>query len=252
MSKTYTLFDIPTNTNPPKCWSPNTWKARGVLNYKGVPYETEWVEYPDIRVRLAAMGLPSKGGLMPYTLPMLRVTTTSADGSEPEVKYLTDSADIAKYINDEHPEPFMDFDSDINTEAVDFLTNTLRDPYCGVVLCEIPDILPERSAAYVHETRPIWMGMPIADFKKKKIAEGAWENLETGIEKLRELLRRNGGPFLLGEKLSFGDVAIIGYMVWAREASPEAWAKIKEVGGKEVEDIMKAAEEKKITTRATH
>ncbi|KAF3902471.1 hypothetical protein ABW21_db0202492 [Orbilia brochopaga] len=252
MSTMYTFFDIPTNTNPPKSWSPNVWKARGVLNYKGVPYETEWVEYPDIRVRLAAMGLPSKGGLMPYTLPMLRVTKTPADGSEPEIKYLTDSVDIAKYINDEHSEPAMDFDNDINAEAIDLLTNTLRDPYCGVVLCDIVNILPERSAAYVHETRPVWMGMPIADFKKKKIEEGAWENLEAGIGKLRELLGRNGGPFLLGEKPSFGDVAIVGYMIWARESAAAAWDKIKEVGGKEVEDLMRAADGKNITTRATY
>ncbi|KAJ6261099.1 hypothetical protein Dda_3764 [Drechslerella dactyloides] len=252
MSTKYTLFDIPTKSNPPMSWSPNVWKARGVLNYKNVPYETEWIEYPDIRVRLAAMGLPSKGGLMPYTLPMLRATITPADGSEPQIKYLTDSADIAKYINDQHPEPAVDFDHEINEEALELLVNTLRDPYCGVVLCEIPNVLSERSAAYVHETRPIWMGMPIADFKKKKIEEGAWANLETGIGKLRELLRRNEGPFLLGEKPSFGDIAIIGYMIWARESGPEAWAKIKEVGGKEVKDLMEAAEEKKITTRATY
>ncbi|EPS44212.1 hypothetical protein H072_1761 [Dactylellina haptotyla CBS 200.50] len=253
MPKTeYTLFDLPTNSTPPICWSPNTWKARGVLNYKGVPYETEWVEYPDIRVRLAAFGIPSKGGLMPYTLPMMRVTITPDDGGEPEIKYLTDSNDIAEYVNEKHPEPFMDFENAINDDSVKFLNNNLTDPFCGTVLCDVPAILPPRSAEYVLETRPKWMGMPVPDFKKKKIEEGAWENLEKGMGKLREYLTKNGGPFILGETVSFADVRIAGYMLWAKEGSEECWTKVKAWGGEEVENFMKAVAEKGITTRATY
>lgn len=41
------LYDLPSKGDC-KCWSPNTWKVRLPLNFKGIPYTTEWVEYPDI------------------------------------------------------------------------------------------------------------------------------------------------------------------------------------------------------------
>ncbi|KAF3922088.1 hypothetical protein ABW20_dc0109175 [Dactylellina cionopaga] len=253
MTTKYTLFDIPTKSDPPVCWSPNTWKARGVLNYKGVPYETEWVEYPDIRVRLAAMGLPATGVLIPYTLPMLQVTITPADGSDSQIKYLTDSIDIAKYINDNHPEPFMDFDHEINEESVKVLNENLMDAFHGLVLCDVPNALPERSAEYFHETRPKWMMMSIAEYKQKKLDEGAWKKLEVGMGKLRKFLAKNGGPFLLGETPSFGDVRVVGFILWAKEGSaPATYEKIKEWGGEELDKFMKAAEAKGITIRATY
>ncbi|KAK6503300.1 hypothetical protein TWF481_008327 [Arthrobotrys musiformis] len=249
----YTFFDIPTNTTPPRSWSPNVWNARGVLNYKGVPYETEWVEYPDIRVRLAEMGIASKGGLMPYTLPMMRVTTTQNDGSEPQVKYLTDSADIAKYLNDVHPTPPIDFDSVITDEAVKFFNANLMDSFVGLVLCDVDLVLPERSAAYFHETRPKWMKMPVKEFKQKKVNEGAWEKMENGMRALAEFLDRNGGPFVQGEKVSYADFRLLGYLMWAREAGPpDVWEKIEGWGGEVVKRFMRAFEDKGVLARLTY
>ncbi|THU78683.1 hypothetical protein K435DRAFT_786154 [Dendrothele bispora CBS 962.96] len=43
--KTLVFFDIPSKIG---AWSPNTWKTRYSLNYKGIPYKTVWVESPDI------------------------------------------------------------------------------------------------------------------------------------------------------------------------------------------------------------
>ncbi|PSN72789.1 hypothetical protein BS50DRAFT_568392 [Corynespora cassiicola Philippines] len=41
------LYDIPSK-EPKTCWSLNPWKPRLILNYKGIDYKTEWVEYPDL------------------------------------------------------------------------------------------------------------------------------------------------------------------------------------------------------------
>ncbi|KAK6536775.1 hypothetical protein TWF281_000990 [Arthrobotrys megalospora] len=253
MTTQYTLFDIPTNSTPPRSWSPNVWNARGVLNYKKVTYETEWVEYPDIRVRLAELGIPSKGGLMPYTLPMMRVTITPTDGSEPQIKYLTDSADIAKYLNDNHPEPPIDFDSPITGEAVKVFNENLMDAFVGLVLCDVDLSLPERSAAYFHETRPKWMMMPIKEFKQKKLNEGAWEKMEKGMKVLADFIGKNGGPFVQGEKVSYGDIRLLGYLMWAREAGPrDVWEKIEGWGGEVLQRFMKAFEENGALSRITY
>ncbi|KAK6520903.1 hypothetical protein TWF506_001145 [Arthrobotrys conoides] len=246
----YTLFDIPTNSDPPRSWSPNVWNARGVLNYKGAPYSTEWVEYPDIRVRLGAMGIPSKGGLMPYTLPMMRVTRDRGDGVEPQVLYLTDSLDIAKYLNDVHPHPPIDFDSTITDEAVKIFNANLADAFVGLVLCDVPLVLSERSAAYFHETRPQWMMMPIKDFKQKKIDEGAWEKMENGMKVWAEFIGKNGGPFIQGDKISYADFKMLGYLLWAREGGPrEVWEKIEGWGGEVLKRFVKAFEENGVLRR---
>ena len=50
MSQEYVLFDLPGKDG--RAWSPNTWKVRSVLNYKKVPYQTEWIEFPDIVPKL--------------------------------------------------------------------------------------------------------------------------------------------------------------------------------------------------------
>ncbi|KAF3937028.1 hypothetical protein ABW19_dt0210018 [Dactylella cylindrospora] len=254
-STTYTLFDIPTKSDPPRSWSPNCWRARAVLNYKGVPYETEWIEYPDIRVRLAEMGLPSKGGLFPYTLPMLRVTITPPDGSDPQIKYLTDSLDIVKYINDNHPSPPFDFNtSPISDETDKFLQENFLNAFCGLVLPEVANILPPRSCEYFLQTRPVWMKMSVAEFQKMKIEQGAWKELEEGMKKLKEFLGRNGGPLLLGEEeVTFGDVRVLSYMIWAREGSTEeVYGKILEWGGEPLERFMKAMDEKGTMSRITY
>lgn len=35
------------------CFSPTVWKIRLMLNYKQIPYRTEWLEFPDIKGTLA-------------------------------------------------------------------------------------------------------------------------------------------------------------------------------------------------------
>ncbi|KAF9266028.1 hypothetical protein L218DRAFT_956986, partial [Marasmius fiardii PR-910] len=41
------LFDIPSKL-PQKAFSSFVWRTRYVLNYKGLPYKTTWVETPDL------------------------------------------------------------------------------------------------------------------------------------------------------------------------------------------------------------
>ncbi|KAG8687799.1 hypothetical protein FRC08_011757, partial [Ceratobasidium sp. 394] len=46
-------------------WSPNTYKTRLTLNYKGLPYRVEMVSFPDIQAKYKELGVTST----PYTLP---------------------------------------------------------------------------------------------------------------------------------------------------------------------------------------
>ncbi|KAK0452716.1 uncharacterized protein EV420DRAFT_1630370 [Desarmillaria tabescens] len=87
MSTSRILYDIPSTVSN-KAWSPNVWKARYVLNYKGLPYRTEWVDSPTSK--------PSDGVAPHYTLPLLHDHSTGASVSE--------SAAIARYLDKTYPE----------------------------------------------------------------------------------------------------------------------------------------------------
>lgn len=51
MAAEMVLYDIPSK---PRChgWSVNPWKTRMALNYKRIPYKTEWTELPDLAPKL--------------------------------------------------------------------------------------------------------------------------------------------------------------------------------------------------------
>ena len=67
------LYDLPSK-DPCKSWSLNPWKTRLVLNYKGLPYKTEWTEYPDLASKFSSLGVPKNTaeGVPPYTSPCVR------------------------------------------------------------------------------------------------------------------------------------------------------------------------------------
>ncbi|KAJ7483558.1 hypothetical protein FB451DRAFT_1234964 [Mycena latifolia] len=79
MTPPIVFYDIP-STLPNKCWSPNTWKTRYALNFKGIPYKTSWVEYPDIEPLSREVGAaPTRNkpdGRPHYTLPMIHDPST--------------------------------------------------------------------------------------------------------------------------------------------------------------------------------
>ena len=65
---------------------------RYVLNYKGLPYETIYVSYPDISKLWKELGLSPLAGPGPSTiLPLISVSST--DGGPPSV--IADSFNIA-------------------------------------------------------------------------------------------------------------------------------------------------------------
>jgi len=49
------LYDLPSREGI--AWSLNPWKTRLVLNYKGIDYKTEWVEFPDVESKIKSLGL---------------------------------------------------------------------------------------------------------------------------------------------------------------------------------------------------
>lgn len=176
---------------------------------------------------------------MPYTLPLLRIDTKGIDAKP---QFIGESDDIVKYINDKYPSPPVDLTDPINQRFTSLKTPT-RAPFAALVMTSVPDYLPERSAKYFHETREPRFGGPLADFRKKRIHEGAWDEMEAWVSEVRELLRKNGGPFFLGEKLSGLDIRFAGLLKWVEiTGHKEDYEKLVKLGGQEFKKFWDAAQ----------
>ncbi|KAL8713147.1 MAG: hypothetical protein Q9220_002668, partial [cf. Caloplaca sp. 1 TL-2023] len=172
------LFDIPS-------------KARLVLNYKDIPYRTQWIEYPDIAPHLESLGIPPNAEGTPYTVPTIRFQ----DGT-----HVMDSFKVAHELENRYPTPSLHLDSPLLTKITDEWLPTLFQPLFAVIMPKIPKhLLNDASVPYFNETRSKRFGMPLDQFERDHGGDEAWEKARPAIKEVGDLLRAKGGPFLMGE-----------------------------------------------------
>lgn len=194
-SGTYTLFDIPTKS-PQVCWSMNTWRTRLLLNYKGLDYKTEWVEYPNISVRLGQHVPPNEGG-PPFTLPAIQT---------PSGSYVMDSYKIADLLEEQYPEPSLPLNTPTQSRFRDImieLMSQLRPIYIPRIAQRV---LGSESLDFFIASRQNDVGMPLDEYEKQQ-GPGAFERAEPFMRQLTALLNEtsSSGPFFLGESVSYTD-----------------------------------------------
>ncbi|PPQ88435.1 hypothetical protein CVT25_011539 [Psilocybe cyanescens] len=173
---TIIFYDIPSNTS--ECaWSHNTWKIRYALNYRNIPYRTEWIEYPDIEAHCIKLGIEPTGKVTVKPSKTTTTTTkdaesTSSDTVEKDLytlpaiydpltnTYLSDSLPIAEYLEATYPpsptSPSL-FPDNTHALQVAFTTafnDTKQDN--GLAPFIVPAVytrLNEASRAYFRKTR---------------------------------------------------------------------------------------------------
>lgn len=200
------LVDLPSKGDKPIGWSLNPWKARAALNYKKLPYKTEWIEYPDLAPKLSSYGVPKNEGPAAYT------DYSAPAAKMPDGKWIMDSRKIAEALDKLQPTPSLHMDKG---DVIDKVQATVLDLF-GQLRPEVmpripPKLLNPRSAEYFEETRAKRFGMPLSELAKSDGAgEQAWKNAEPSIKKLAEILREKPGSLALGEEVSFADFVIGG------------------------------------------
>lgn len=100
-AKPIEFYDIATRPPAEKtCCSPNPWKARFALNFKAMPFTTNWVQMPDITKVRKGLNVPPvrqfADGTDFYTLPIIHDPNTGA--------LVGDSFDIAVYLQKTYPD----------------------------------------------------------------------------------------------------------------------------------------------------
>lgn len=164
--------------------------ARLVLNFKDIPYKTEWLEYPDIAPTLKPFGIPpNEPPAAAYASPAIRVSG----------KYVMDSRNIADVLEEKYPSPPLHLDSPI-VKQVEGLVPECIIPLRPVYIPRVPrSVLNPPSAEYFHRTRTEASGMDLSQLEKEKGGDSAWKAAEPKWKELGALLEVEEGPFFMGK-----------------------------------------------------
>lgn len=204
------LFDLASKDGN-KCWSYNPWKTRLVLAHKQLAYTTEFLDYPDIKTRLAPH-LPD--ATQDYTIPTIQYT----DG-----RYIMDSKAIARALEQDHPEPPLHLDdsdspylAQLERHLEERLMPTLRPLFVPLVP---QHLLREASLDYFRRTREQALGMTLNEFAAREGRDfsKAAPHLRTVSGWLRE---KDDGPYFMGATVSYVDFVWAGILLFARRADP--------------------------------
>ncbi|KAJ4987959.1 hypothetical protein SVAN01_06534 [Stagonosporopsis vannaccii] len=221
MSAQTIFYDLPSKQGT--AWSLNPWKTRLILNYKGIDYRTEWVEFPDVEPKMKSLGLPpnpkdAPGYFTDYSIPAIKYE----DGS-----YQMDSWPIAHELEKRYPSPALNLDDPVNVKIRDQISRILG-PVFLQLLPTIPSFLPERSQEYFHRTREAAFGKSLPEVHKEALASAdeGWKKTEEPLKEVADLLRKHDGPFFLGETVSYADFIFVSALYFVRRIDEQAFQKI--------------------------
>jgi len=246
------LYDLKSVVDPP-AWSPNTWKARLVLNYKRLPYKTVWVSIHEVASTLRSLGLePLQGARFEYTLPIIADPTHS--GSPTIVR---DSAAIAQYLDTTYPDPErLAFPGGSHALQALFLHHvSTQSALRPLIVPLIPSILDEAGATYYNQTRGHYFGKPLAQARPTgEKLEAAWSKAKEEFDMLDSFLQKNdvqfggvGGDFFMGHQFSFADAMLIGTFIFMSKLSSDEdgspWERVRSWNDGRWERMWKKCEE---------
>ncbi|KAI0258198.1 hypothetical protein BC834DRAFT_1046018 [Gloeopeniophorella convolvens] len=226
----YTLYDIPANSAKHLAWSPSTWKARLALNYKCIPYKTEWVEFPDIAPLAERIGAPhtsvGSDGTLKYTAPIVRNVRTGST--------VSDSYKIAQALERDHPEPpLFPPGRDDAIEAVERAFSTdMALPSLGLLAARTHNQLNDASKPYFRRTREELLGAPIGQFDTPE----QWIVVRDTLAPIAAAADARGesDTFLVGKTETYADIIAAAWLGWVRRmcgAGTQEWAEVEKWHG---------------------
>lgn len=194
---------------------------RYVLNYKKIPYNTEWVEYPDISAHCQKVGLPKtstrltkRSGVKYHTLPAIHDPSTGIT--------LSDSALIAEYLENQYPDGPNVFPHNTIGLQIDFhdSMSAVLAALWDFVIPPIIAVLNPTSREYYRETREQTWGKRLEDIPPSgdKYTE-EWAKVERGFTQMATWYEKVAdGPFIMGKEASWADFVVGAHLMWFSKA----------------------------------
>lgn len=181
-------------------FSPYCWRTRMALEHKGLAYET-------IPVRFTDKDLIAFSGQ--ERIPVIR------DGD----KVVSDSWDIAEYLESRYPDGPSLFGGDIGHGLARFLNVwTDRALHLALIKLVIADILAhvdEADRDYFIESRTARLGKPPEEVQTR--SESDVQAFAHAVSTIKAAL--DGDDFLGGSAPAYGDYILFGAFAWSRSIS---------------------------------
>ncbi|KAL0569596.1 hypothetical protein V5O48_012369 [Marasmius crinis-equi] len=225
------FYDIPSKL-PGIAWSPNTWKTRYCLNYKGIPYKTIWVEYPDIASTCKRIGAaPStykRDGTPYYTLPVIHDPSTG--------KTISDSPLIAEYLEQTYPDTPRLFPPGTRSLQAAFY-DAFEDHHLNhIALFVVPKtalILNPRSFEFFKEDRSKRLGSVAMEdlYPKGEKKTELWQKWKDQWGAVDKWMKDSETVLVMEDTITFADFVVAGWVMWCRclwGPESEEW---KEIAG---------------------
>lgn len=233
-----TLFDIPADSVKARSWSPNTWKARLAITYKGLAHRTSWVEYPDIKTVLQTHNI-GPSAINPDGTPFFSVPAIiDVDDTTGEIKAaLADSLEIAKYLDTAYPDtPKLVTDAEAHEKFVIELRSIMK-PFYFFVFRATLEKLNDRSKAHFSRSHvaairgdsdaqtieEIVVSPEALEERWKGDVKSAFDALDHRLGEERE------GKWVLGDTVSFSDLILAAFLIWSKATLGEESQEWKDV-----------------------
>ncbi|KAK0220534.1 hypothetical protein IW262DRAFT_1385234 [Armillaria fumosa] len=201
-----TLYDLPSKLAD----SPGTmitWRTRYCLNLKNLPYQTVYVEIPDVEALAKKIGAEPTSmrpdGSPKYTIPIIQDHSTGA--------VISDSPAIAAYLDKAYPSssPVLIPPGTMAlqlafTDTVEAAFEHLRLPlfYADFVIK-----LNNRTAAPLREKFGTQLKVPDGEEREKM-----WARTRENLGKMNKWFERSEGDFVMGDEPCFADTVISGFL----------------------------------------
>ncbi|EIN12887.1 hypothetical protein PUNSTDRAFT_50105 [Punctularia strigosozonata HHB-11173 SS5] len=215
-----------------RAWCPNAWVTRLTLGFKGLPFKTVWVEYPDIAdlcKKIGAAPTGTRDGLPLYTLPVIQDPSTG--------KVISDTFAIAEYLDETYPDrPTL---MPKGTRGLQWAftytaTQMAIGPYRDNMMLAVYKQLRPRSQEYFRATREKALGSKLEELSVGVKRVERWATAEAGFAKLLNIIKKNGegSQYFMGDTVSFADLFIVAWLEWVKQAlGGEEWELVRKWNG---------------------
>ncbi|KAJ3557366.1 hypothetical protein NM688_g1511 [Phlebia brevispora] len=205
--------------------------AKLALNYKGLPYRTVWLEYPEIEPTCIKLGVSPTGtkpdGSPFYTCPIIYDPTTK--------RYVSDSLIIAQYLDETYPETpqlVRKGTAPLHLALEDAFLTIIGPSLFQLVLYESWVLLNEASKPYYKMTREAFVGTKLEDLAPPgPKRDEAWKQAEASFGSLLKWVEANGkdSDLLGGDSICQSDFIVGAYLIAAQRTlgeDSEEWSKV--------------------------
>jgi len=226
------LYDIPRKELEKGAWSPNTLKARLALAFKGLPYKTVWIEYPDIAAHCQKIGAKPTGtnddGTPVYTLPVIRDPNTDA--------VVSDSYAIAEYLDANYATTRSLIPAGTEGFHAAFFS-AISGPHAAIAqtyitfVAHVPGLLNRSSEEYFIRTRTARLGKLEELCPRGPVRDAQLEKSKACFDVVASWYDKAGKDklYLMGDTPVWADVIVAAFMVGVKRIfgpDSDEWKKI--------------------------